>query len=46
MAESWVMILQASLKNLVQMFLRACGPSAIALRVSFSAVSLLFHAFS
>jgi NADPH:quinone reductase-like Zn-dependent oxidoreductase len=39
------MILLASLRNLVRKFLRVCGPSVSALRVSFSAVSFPFHAF-
>jgi NADPH:quinone reductase-like Zn-dependent oxidoreductase len=46
MAESWVTISQASLRSLVRMFLRVCGPSASASQVSYSAVSFSFGAFS
>ena len=46
MAESWVTISPASLRKLVQKFLRVCGQSASASRVSFSMVSLPFCACS
>jgi NADPH:quinone reductase-like Zn-dependent oxidoreductase len=46
MAESWVTISPASSRNLVRMFLRVCGPSASASRVSFTVVSLPFYACS
>ena len=42
-AASWATISPASLRNLVRMFLRVCGPSATASRVLSSAVSLPFY---
>jgi hypothetical protein len=46
MAELWVTISPASLRNLVRMFPGVCGPSLSASRVSLSAVSVPLYACS